>query len=43
MIALDGDLLKIILTSFFVETYFASVAVMQQKYYFKSFPHAEIF
>jgi hypothetical protein len=42
-IVLDVNWLKIILTSFFVVTRFASVSLVKQKYFFKCFPHAEVF
>jgi hypothetical protein len=42
-IALDANLLKIILTSFFVVNRFANFELLNKKYFFKSFAHAEVF
>jgi hypothetical protein len=38
-----SNLLKMILTSFFVVNHFATVALMNHKYFFNRFPHAELF
>jgi hypothetical protein len=35
MIVFDVNLLKIILTSFFIVNHFANVALVKQKYFFK--------
>jgi hypothetical protein len=43
MVVLDVNLLKIILTSFFIVNPFANVALVKQKYFFKCFPQAEDF